>query len=108
MPSNSVELAERLRSARSRAGLSQGQAAKLLGVHRPTISEMEAARRAVKADELTRLADLYGVTVSWLTGADTETPQHVLLAARKMSKLKQPELDRVLELIESLGGADGS
>jgi transcriptional regulator with XRE-family HTH domain len=105
MTKDGNDLVARLRSARERAGLSQGQTARLLGVHRPTISEIEAGRRAVKADELTRLADLYGVTISWLTGADSETPQHVLLAARKMSKLKEPDLERVLQLIETLSGS---
>ena len=35
-------VAERLRLAREQAGLSQGQVARLLGKHRPTISEIEA------------------------------------------------------------------
>ena len=39
-------IASRLRSAREMAGLSQGQVAKMLGMHRPTISEIEAGRRS--------------------------------------------------------------
>ena len=38
-------VAERLRLAREQAGLSQGQVAKLLDLHRPTISEIEVTRR---------------------------------------------------------------
>ncbi len=40
-------IAERIAIARERAGLSQGQASKLMGMHRPTISEIEAGRRRV-------------------------------------------------------------
>lgn len=68
------DIAARLRTARERAGLSQGQAARLLEMHRPTISEIEASRRRVAAEELTRFADLYGVTVSWLAGEKDDTP----------------------------------
>ena len=55
------DIASRLRLARQAAGLSQGQVAKHLGWHRPTVSEIEAGRRRVQAEELTLLAELYGV-----------------------------------------------
>ena len=45
-------IAERLKLARDQAGLSQGQVAKKLGWHRPTVSEIEAGRRRVAADEV--------------------------------------------------------
>ena len=51
MKNRSAELREeiggRLRMARETAGLSQGQVAKRLKMHRPTISEIEAGRRRV-------------------------------------------------------------
>nr|MDQ3081556.1 helix-turn-helix transcriptional regulator [Gemmatimonadota bacterium] len=49
----------RLRAAREAAGLSQGQVAKLMKMHRPTISEMEAGNRRISAEELAKLANLY-------------------------------------------------
>ena len=54
--------ATRLREARKVAGLSQGQVAKLLAMHRPTISEIEAGNRRVSAEELTKFAETYDVT----------------------------------------------
>ena len=63
---NRQEIAERLREARKAAGLSQGQVARLLQMHRPTISEIEAGNRRVAADELRKLAETYDVTASWL------------------------------------------
>jgi transcriptional regulator with XRE-family HTH domain len=60
-------VAERLRIAREQAGLSQGQVARILGLHRPTISEIEAGRRRVTAEETATFARLYEVSVAWLT-----------------------------------------
>ena len=40
-------IAERLREARRLAGVSQGQVAKMLGLHRPAVSEFEAGNRKV-------------------------------------------------------------
>jgi transcriptional regulator with XRE-family HTH domain len=97
-------IAGRLRTARQRAGLSQGQVAKELGLHRPSVSETEAGRRRVSADELGRLAELYKVDVGWLAGEDRgdEQRERVELAARELAKLDKEDLDRVLELLSAL------
>ncbi|MFO0617210.1 MAG: helix-turn-helix transcriptional regulator [Polyangiaceae bacterium] len=100
-------LASRLRAARERAGLSQGQVAKLMKMHRPTISEIEAGRRRVVTEELARFAELYGVTIAWLMGEEGGTDARVELAARELSKLKSDDLDRVLDLLSSLRGTKG-
>lgn len=100
--------ADRLRSAREHAGLSQGQVAKMLDMHRPTISEIEAGRRKVSTEELTEFSKLYDVSVAWLTGTES-TEQNlndkVLLAARDLTKLKQDDLEKVLKLLESMRGS---
>ena len=99
-------LAARLRSAREMAGLSQGQVAKLLGLHRPSVSEIEAGRRKVSAEELARFAEMYRVDLSWLTGSvaetDTGRDDRVQLAAREFSKLHPEDLDRVMGLLQAL------
>ena len=98
-------VAERLRMARGQAGLSQGQVARLLGKHRPTISEIEAGRRRVSAEELSRFADIYDVSASWLLGREvdsTEFEDRVQLAARELAKLRPNDLDRVLGLLQTM------
>ena len=97
-------IASRLRLARKMAGLSQGQVAKCLGWHRPTVSEIEAGRRRVAAEELTVLSDLYGVNVPWITGEDgsDHTSDKARLAARELEKLRDEDLDRLLQLIQAL------
>lgn len=96
----------RLRLAREQAGLSQAQVAKMLHLHRPSISEAEAGRRKVSAEELVELARIYGVSVSWLADTHPETENanqyRVELAARELAKLKQEDLDRILQLLSAL------
>jgi transcriptional regulator with XRE-family HTH domain len=95
-------IGERLRHARDAAGLSQGQVAKLLRMHRPTITEIENETRKVTAGELKDFANLYKVSVEWLVDEAVEQGQKLKLAARKLSALKDKDLDAVLRIIDSL------
>ena len=96
-------LAERLKEARKLAGISQGHVARILGLHRPAISEVEAGNRRVSADELARLAEIYDVSVAWLLGQAPEAinaqDPRLELAARELTKLKPDDLDRLLKLL---------
>lgn len=104
------DLADRIRQARELAGLSQGQAAKKLGLHRPTISEIEAGRRNVKAEEITAFADLYGIEASWIMNGEIEKEKinkDILAAARELSSMKEKDLDllmNTIKMIKSKGG----
>ncbi len=99
-------IAERLKEARKLAGLSQGHVAKMLGLHRPSVSEMEAGNRRVSADELARLAGIYDVNVAWLLGETPDTldaqDPRLELAARELTKLKPDDLDRLLKLLAAM------
>ncbi len=100
-----MAIAARLRLAREQAGLSQGQVAKMLHLHRPSISEVEAGRRKVSTEELVELARIYGVSVSWLACAEAEenpAQDRIELAARELAKLKPEDLDRLLQLLSAL------
>ena len=105
-----LDIASRLRLAREMAGLTQGQVAKSLGWHRPTVSEIEAGRRRVQADEVAILAELYGVNVPWIVGEgeSSKISDRAILAARELDKLKDEDLDRLLQLIEALKISDGT
>jgi transcriptional regulator with XRE-family HTH domain len=99
------QIASRLRTAREAAGLSQGQTAKLLDMHRPTISEIEAGRRRVSGEELVRFAELFGVTVEWITAPTPNidpAEDRIVLAARELGKMKDSDLDRLLSLLQML------
>ncbi|MDO8772653.1 MAG: helix-turn-helix transcriptional regulator [Burkholderiaceae bacterium] len=105
-------IATRLREARKMAGLSQSQVAKLLGMHRPTISEIEAGNRRVSAEELSKFAEMYDVTVSWLLAETADQLEvddpRLQLAARELSKLKPDDLDRLLRLLASMRSSDSN
>ncbi|HVX10280.1 MAG TPA: helix-turn-helix transcriptional regulator [Pirellulales bacterium] len=101
-------IARRLREARKLAGLSQGQVAKMMDLHRPTISEIEAGNRNVTVTELTRFAEIYDVSVAWLSGegGDQLQPQdeRLQLAFRELQKLKPDDLDKLMRALAALRG----
>src|SRR5256885_1660669 len=92
-------IASRLKEARKMAGLTQGQVAKRMNLHRPTVSEIEAGNRSVSAAELTAFAELYAVSFAWLAGEGAEKldphDDRLQLAFRELQKLKQEDLDKL-------------
>jgi len=104
-----MSVAERLREARETAGLSQGQVAKKLKMHRPTISEIEAGRRKLSAQELERFTDLYGVSIEWVlsgTAGDEKTNAKLIMAARELSKMSESDLNRLMKTLQMLRKVD--
>jgi transcriptional regulator with XRE-family HTH domain len=73
-------------------------------MHRPTISEIEAGRRRVSAEELATFARTYEVSVAWLVDSegDDEVDERVKLAARELGKLKTEDFDKVLRLLSMM------
>ena len=104
-------IASRLALARKQAGLSQAQVAKILNLHRPSISEAEAGRRNVTATEMAKLAEIYGVSLDWLGCANTDSASgandRIQLAARELAKLKNNDLEKVLALLQALKAPEG-
>jgi transcriptional regulator with XRE-family HTH domain len=103
-------IAARLREARRLSGLSQGQAAQRMNMHRPTVSEIEAGNRRVSAEELSRFAILYEVSTSYLTG---ESPgamalddPRLQLAARELQKLPKESLNKLLQALAAMRSDD--
>ncbi len=80
MTEDRLKLARRLRDAREDAGLTQEQVADYLDIRRPAIAEIEGGKRAVKSNELVRLAELYGRSLKWLIQG-TETPEERIASA---------------------------
>jgi transcriptional regulator with XRE-family HTH domain len=96
----------RLRKARDLAGLSQGQVAGQMKMHRPTVSEIEAGNRRVSVEEMSRFAEIYDVSVAYLTGDRREKLEiddpRLRLAARELRKLPPESLDKLLEALAAL------
>lgn len=100
------EIAGRLRWAREQAGLSQGQVARAMQVHRPTISQIEAGERNVRIEEIAQFAEMYEVSRDWILSGDSvlagEADPRIELAARELQKLKKDDLESILRLIQVL------
>lgn len=104
-----ISIAERLREAREASGLSQAQVAKKLRLHRPTITEIEAGRRKVSAEELEQFSNAYGVTLEWLvsgSSGENSSDARMLMAARELSKMSQGDLDRLMKMLRMLRKAN--
>ena len=76
---DATKVGERLRLARSNAGLNQEDAARELGVARTTIVAIEQGQRRVRNDELLKLAEVYSVSVNDLL---RDSAVHVDLAGK--------------------------
>jgi hypothetical protein len=62
----------------------------------------------VSAEELSRLAELYDISVSWLTKNQPEVSDPAIeLAARELAKLRKEDLNTVLHLLRTLRKAAG-
>jgi len=66
-------LATNLRKARENRGLSQDAVARKLRLSRSLVAQIELANRPVSADELAKLADLYGTPAIELAGTRVDT-----------------------------------
>lgn len=64
------DIGERLKTARVDAKLNQDQAADALSISRPTLVSIEKGQRKVKAEELEKLACLYGASIHRLLSSD--------------------------------------
>lgn len=93
-------LAERLRDARQRSGLSQQHVAARLGVPRPAISHIETGQRRVEAIELSVLAHMYGRTIGYFTSSGSDPQlERLVQATIDMSEEDQRE---ILAFVEHL------
>lgn len=57
------DIGERIKLFREHLGISQQRLAELIGVSRPTISQIENGDRKIYADELIKFSDIFGVSV---------------------------------------------
>lgn len=92
---------ERLRQSRDAAKITQAEAATHLGVARTTVVAIEKGERRVRPEELVKLAQLYGDTVSRLL-RESRLPAGLALQYRKGPRgqdmlADSPVVNRILE-----------
>jgi transcriptional regulator with XRE-family HTH domain len=99
------QIAERLKEARTQAGLSQDNAAKILGLQRPAISEIESGKRKVSAEEIIHFGKIYKVSVSWLLlkdDAEKYNDEQLKVAARELGKMSEADRKKLLDILNIL------
>ena len=77
-----VAIGQRIKELRMKAGISQQKLAEMLGVSRPTITQIESGERKVSSDELIKLAEIFNSTIDHLIGLKGE-PEVVLQEQEK-------------------------
>lgn len=96
----------RLKEARNNVGMYQEDAARSMGMSRPTLSAIEAGKRAVTAEEIKDFAGLYHVTTNWLLfGADQEEEnrlQRLGAYYQLFMKLSGQEQKEVIQFMEQI------
>ena len=96
---SNMKLHERIKKLRTNLHLSQEYVAKILGVNRNAIVEIEAGKRKVSAEELGKLGELFKVsTDELLNGRQVEMP--ITMFARKFEELDEADQKEILNLIE--------
>lgn len=63
---NKENLGAKIKTLRENRGMSQSEVARHLGIHRPTVSEIERGNRSLSAEEVLKLAVLFNITTDEL------------------------------------------
>jgi addiction module HigA family antidote len=85
-----ASIGHRIKSLRESLGMSQEKLAKLLGVVRPTISQIENGNRKVCAEELKKLAEIFNTSADSLLNLQKK-PKVVIMEGRAAYETK-PQL----------------
>jgi transcriptional regulator with XRE-family HTH domain len=99
-------LARVVREARENSGMSQEAAAKRLGLSRTVLAQIELGNRGISSDEMTRLAKLYGRTVSDFSPGAGPDDLLAMVSAAVPSGLG-PALEDVIGLCSEAAALEG-
>lgn len=65
------EIGQRIKTERTKLSLYQDQLAKILGVERPTISQIESGRNFPSVETLLKLSEVFKVSTDWILTGNT-------------------------------------
>jgi transcriptional regulator with XRE-family HTH domain len=100
-------LGSRIAGSRELAGLSQRELAERLGIGRNLIAQWERSAVTLKPDQLTALADTFGITVDELLGRSSAKRAkgpagRALKTFERVARLPRRQQERVLATVEDL------
>lgn len=82
-----IEIGRKTAELRTRAGISQQRLAEMLGVSRPTITQIEQGKRKVSVNELVKLSEIFNLSVDNLLCLKGET-EVILAESQKVKKVE--------------------
>lgn len=85
-----IKLGQRIKELREQCGMSQQKLAEMLGIARPTISQIENGERKIYAEELIKLSKIFNVSLEILV--NLEKQPEVTLRERKKEKKMKPQM----------------
>jgi transcriptional regulator with XRE-family HTH domain len=97
-------LGGRLKVARVRAGLSQTELARMLGMNSVSLSNVECGRRGLSMKQLVRVAKILEVPVAYLLGVDEKEEEGMSTPEGDLARMVQLVADEHPDLIVHLRG----
>lgn len=94
MPLSPAELGRRLRVAREQAGLKQEDIARVLGLSRASVTQIEGGDRFPNSLQLSRIADVLGEDLRALLDPEGYQPDSALAALFRVNEVLQADQDR--------------
>jgi len=88
MEAKMINIGHRIKELRVKVGMSQQRLAEILGVSRPTISQIENGERKIFADELIKLSETFNTSVDNLLNIE-KSPQIILEESKSRRKTRQ-------------------
>lgn len=92
----------RVRRGRELAGLTMGQASRLLGITLTSLSDLEMGRSTPNERELELLADCYGCSLAWLAGLREAQVSDATKDVLRSANITSDEREDLIELLGSI------
>ncbi|MEA1959290.1 MAG: helix-turn-helix domain-containing protein, partial [Chloroflexota bacterium] len=87
-----VTIGQRIKEMRIKTAISQQKLAGMLGVSRPTITQIESGERKVSSDELIKLAEIFNSSIDYLIGLKDEPEVILGEQKKKLERSKEPDM----------------
>ncbi len=84
------KIGKRVKEYREQSGMNQQKLSEILGVARPTISQIENGERKISADELIKLSKIFGISIETLL--NIEEPPKITFERERRKKGEKPRI----------------
>ena len=86
-----LKLGKRIKRLRELSGITQEELSKMIGISRPTMSQLENNERKINADELIKLSEIFNISIDELLNIK-KSPEIILEESKTTKKVKKEEI----------------